>query len=96
MSCIRQHEFTIGYLFSGAGVGAFGADCAQVEVDGHRAIVRNVGGIDFEQERCDTFTKLTGARALCADIGRMRPRELRAFFGPRAPYFMKWSPPCKG
>lgn len=92
----QLHEFTIGYLFSGAGVGAFGADRAEVEVDGHVARVRNVGGIDFEQERCDTFMKLTGAPALCADIGRMRPRELRAFFGPRAPYFMKWSPPCKG
>ncbi|MBZ4371451.1 DNA cytosine methyltransferase [Corallococcus sp. AS-1-6] len=96
MSCIQEHEFTVGYLFCGAGVGAYGADCAQVEVDGHRATVRNVGGIDFEQERCDTFTKLTGAKSLCADIGRMRPRELRAFFGERAPYFMKWSPPCKG
>ncbi|NOK38522.1 DNA cytosine methyltransferase [Corallococcus exercitus] len=96
MSCIQEHEFTVGYLFCGAGVGAYGADCAQVEVDGHRATVRNVGGIDFEQERCNTFTKLTGAKSLCADIGRMRPRELRAFFGERAPYFMKWSPPCKG
>lgn len=92
----QLHEFTIGYLFSGAGVGAFGADRAEVEVDGHVARVRNVGGIDFEQERCSTFTKLTGAPALCADIGRMRPRELRAFFGSQAPYFMKWSPPCKG
>lgn len=92
----QQHEFTVGYLFCGAGVGAFGADRAEVEVDGHVARVRNVGGIDFEQERCDTFTKLTGARSLCADIGRMRPRELRAFFGEEAPYFMKWSPPCKG
>lgn len=91
-----QHEFTIGYLFCGAGVGAFGADRAEVEVDGHVARVRNLGGIDFEQERCDTFTKLTGAPSLCADIGRMRPRELRAFFGEEAPYFMKWSPPCKG
>ncbi|NNC07258.1 DNA cytosine methyltransferase [Corallococcus exiguus] len=96
MSCIQEHEFTVGYLFCGAGVGAYGADCAQVEVGGHRATVRNVGGIDFEQERCDTFSKLTGAKSLCADIGRMRPRELRAFFGARAPYFMKWSPPCKG
>jgi site-specific DNA-cytosine methylase len=96
MSCIQEHEFSVGYLFCGAGVGAYGADCAEVEVDGHRATVRNVGGVDFEQERCDTFTKLTGAKSLCADIGRMRPRELRAFFGERAPYFMKWSPPCKG
>lgn len=92
----QDHEFTVGYLFCGAGVGAYGADCAEVEVDGHRATVRNLGGIDFEQERCDTFTKLTGARSLCADIGRIRPRELRAFFGAQAPYFMKWSPPCKG
>lgn len=92
----QQHEFTTGYLFCGAGVGAFGSDCAEVEWEGQRAVVRNVGGIDFDQERCATFTKLTGAPALCADIGRMRPRELRAFFGPQAPYFMKWSPPCKG
>ncbi|SEU36913.1 DNA cytosine methyltransferase [Stigmatella erecta] len=91
-----KHVFTIGYLFSGSGLGALGSDAAEAKVGEHVAEFRNVGGIDFDAEACEDFRKLTGAPALCADIGRMRPRELRGFFGATAPRVFKWSPPCKG
>ena len=89
-------EFTAGYLFCGSGLGALGSDAAEIELDGRAVTFRNVGGIDFDPESCADFRMLTGAPALCADIARIRPRELRAFFGEVAPHFFKWSPPCKG
>lgn len=97
MSCSStHHEYTVGYLFCGAGPGAMGHDMARVEVNGFTASWRSLGGVDFEPKCCEDFRYLTGSPALCADIATLTPEELRAFWGPKAPDMVKMSPPCKG
>ncbi|MBZ4373285.1 DNA cytosine methyltransferase [Corallococcus sp. AS-1-6] len=97
MSCITTTPriFTIGYPFCGSGIGASGSDAAIAQVLGASATFRNLGGIDFDAEACADFEMLTGARALCADVTKLTPHALRAFWGPRSPDVLKGSAPCK-
>jgi site-specific DNA-cytosine methylase len=95
MSSNTIRTYTIGYPFGGSGVGASGSDAALVTLNGESATFHNVGGIDFDAEACRDFQYLTGAPSLCANIAKMTPEELRAFWGPRAPDVVKGSPPCK-
>lgn len=91
----RLRTYTIGYPFGGSGLGASGSDAAVVTLYGESATFQSVGGIDFDAEACADFRHLTGAESLCADISKMTPEQLRAFWGPRAPDVVKGSPPCK-
>lgn len=86
--------FTCFFPFSGLGAGARGFLDGAVELRGERLTFRSLGGIDFDQASCDDFEYLTESPALCADISKLTPAELRAFC-PQAPDVVFMSPPCK-
>jgi site-specific DNA-cytosine methylase len=93
---VKELVFTAAFPFCGLGAGALGFLRARIEMLGREARFRSVGGIDFDPEACTDFERFTDSPALCADIGRLTPREVRAFFGPTAPDVVFLSPPCKG
>ena len=92
----REHVFTFGALSSGIGVGARGFLRAQARLGADTARFRCLGGVDIDPDACRDFEYLTGAPALCADLFKLRPDELAAFWGPRRPDAVFTSPPCKG
>lgn len=91
-----EADFTALFPFCGLGAGARGFLDAEVEMLGRRGRFRSIGGIDFDAEACVDFEALTDSPALCADIGELTARELRAFAGDRAPDVVFSSPPCQG
>jgi site-specific DNA-cytosine methylase len=52
--------------------------------------------IDIDPGACRNFEKLTGQQALCTDITKMKPGDLRDFDGDEAPDVVLTSSPCKG
>jgi site-specific DNA-cytosine methylase len=68
---------------------------AAARLFGNTARFVSLGGIDVDPGACADFEYLTGSPALCTDIARMQPAELRAFAGPRAPDVAFASAPCK-
>lgn len=88
--------FTALFPFCGLGAGARGFLDAEVRLFGQRATFRALGGIDFDQEGCADFERLTGAPAWCVDIEGITADELRARYGASAPDVVFLSPPCKG
>jgi site-specific DNA-cytosine methylase len=93
---MKELVFTAAFPFCGLGAGAIGFLGARVEMLGRSARFRSIGGIDFDPLACADFERFTASPALCADIGRMSPADVRAFFGPVAPDVVFLSPPCKG
>lgn len=87
--------FTFLSVFCGIGAGARGFLDAQITMFDRPAAFRSVGGIDNDPRACEDFEYLTDSPALCADIARLTPAELRAFC-PVAPDVVFASPPCKG
>jgi site-specific DNA-cytosine methylase len=92
---VKIKEYTALFLFCGLGGGALGFQQASARLFGHEARFRSVGGIDIDPAACADFEYLTGSPALCTDIARMSPAELRAFAGPVAPDVVFSSAPCK-
>lgn len=90
-----MHTFTIGYPFCGSGLGASGSDASVATFQGQSATFRNVGGIDFDPIACNDFEMLTGGKALCADVKKLTPEQLRAFWGDVCPDAIEGSAPCK-
>ena len=90
-----KREYTALFLFCGLGGGALGFQQAAARLFGHEARFRSVGGIDIDPAACADFEMLTGSPALCADVARLSPAELRAFAGPVAPDVAFKSAPCK-
>jgi len=68
------------------GLGRFGAETARFAP---------LGGVDCDGEACEDFGRLTGLRALQADVAAMTPEDLRRFCGDEAPDVVAASPPCK-
>jgi len=81
-----KQDFTVLHLFSGSGGGALGFK---------RAGFRSLGSIDLDPIACRDLERLTGERAICADILAMGPAGLRAHVG-ECPDVVFTSPPCKG
>lgn len=88
--------FTVLFPFSGLGGGAVGFLQASARVLGVDARFRSVGGIDLDPLACADFEYLTGSPALCADIAKLTPAELRDFAGAEPPDVVFLSAPCKG
>jgi site-specific DNA-cytosine methylase len=61
--------------------------------DGSR--FESVGAFDLDADACLDFELLTGAKAQCVDLGRIRPDELAAKCS-RRPDVVVMSPPCVG
>ncbi len=83
------------FLFCGLGGGALGFIQARARLFGQEAKFVSVGGIDNDPLACADFEMLTKSPALCTDIARLQPAELRAFAGPLAPDAAFGSAPCK-
>lgn len=92
----KQHEYTIGHLFSGIGGGAYGAAQARVAIGDHEATFRTLGGVDVDLGSCEDFEYLCDAPATVADIHTMSVEQLREAWGDTAPDMVLLSPPCKG
>lgn len=91
-----MREYTLLCPFGGLGAGALGFQRAMAKVLGQEARFRVLGGIDVDPLACADFEYLTGAPALCADIAKLTPAELRAFAGDVPPDVVFTSAPCKG
>ena len=91
----QKREYTALFLFCGLGGGALGFQQAAARMFGHEARFRSVGGVDIDPAACADFEMLTGSPALCADVARLSPAELRALAGPVAPDAAFASAPCK-
>lgn len=79
-------DFTVLHLFSGSGGGALGFK---------RAGFRSLGSIDLDPVACRDLERLTGERAICADLLAMDPADLRGHIS-ECPDVVFTSPPCKG
>jgi site-specific DNA-cytosine methylase len=93
---LSVHEFKAGFLFCGLGAGARGFVEAASRLGKEEAKFRNLGGIDNDPLSCEDFKTLTGGPAICADLSKMTPRELRKAWGKESPDAVFLSPPCKG
>jgi site-specific DNA-cytosine methylase len=93
---MNNHEFTVLSPFCGLGAGILGFQRASVDLLGHSFRFRSIGGIDVDATACKDFERLTQSPALCADIAKLTPSELRAFAGETAPDAVISSPPCIG
>lgn len=91
---MTTHEYTLLAPFCGLGAGALGFQRAATKLMGHEARFRVLGGIDNDPMACADFEYLTGAPALCADIAKLTPAELRAFAGDVPPDVVFTSAPC--
>lgn len=87
--------YTVGAPFCGIGFGMLGFQQAEARLFGRVARFKSVGGIDLDAKACALFERLTGTPSLEADVARLTPDELRAFW-PTAPDVIFTSPPCKG
>ncbi len=92
---MTTREYTVLFPFCGLGAGARGFLDAQVTMFGRPAVFRSLGGIDFDPLACQDFEYLTDSPALCSDVAKLTPTELRAFAGNEAPDVVFMSPPCK-
>lgn len=61
-------EFKILHILSGLGGAALGFQQATTEWRGIRGRFRTIGGIDCDEEACEDFENLTGARAIQMDL----------------------------
>jgi len=64
-----KQDFTVLHLFSGSGGGALGFK---------RVGFHSLGSIDLDPIACRDLERLTGERAICADILAMGPADLPA------------------
>lgn len=80
----NDHDFTVLHLFSGSGGGALGFQ---------RAGFRSLGSIDLDKIACRDLERLTGERAIVADIAAMQPADLAAQVA-ACPDVVFTSPPC--
>lgn len=87
--------YTALFMFCGLGGGPLGFQQARAKMFGREARFRSIGGIDNDPLACADFEYLTKSPALCTDIARLQPAELRAFAGQRAPDVAFGSAPCK-
>lgn len=92
---MSERTYTCLFPFAGIGAGARGFLDAQLRLLGREVRFRSLGGIDLDPLACQDFERLTGSPALCADVARMTPAELRDFAGAAAPDVVFSSPPCK-
>lgn len=88
--------FTALFPFCGLGAGALGFLEAVGQLGADRGRFRNLGGIDNDADACADFETLTGTPALCADLAKLTPDELRRYAGNQVPDCVFSSPPCKG
>ncbi len=88
--------WTCFFPFCGLGAGALGFLRARVQLRGEELRFRSLGGIDNDPLACEDFEQFTKSPALCADMKRLTPGELRAFAGEVPPDVVFLSPPCKG
>jgi site-specific DNA-cytosine methylase len=91
-----KRVFTCLFAFCGIGLGAAGFLEANVQLRGEDIVFRSLGGIDNDPLACADFEMLTKSPALCADISKLQPAELRAFAGAAPPDCVFLSAPCKG
>jgi site-specific DNA-cytosine methylase len=91
-----KREYTALFSFCGLGAGALGFIRASARILGTDVRFRSVGGIDIDPDACRDFERLTKSPALCADISKITPEQLRAFAGETAPDVAFGSAPCKG
>ncbi|TAL40961.1 MAG: DNA cytosine methyltransferase, partial [Salinibacterium sp.] len=89
-------EFKVLHLFCGLGGGALGFQRARARAHGLEGRFRTIAGIDIDAEACADFRRLTGARAVQADLGMMPPGSLLDACRDEAPDVVFCSPPCKG
>lgn len=84
------------FAFCGLGAGALGFLRSSIVLMGveHRFV--SMGGIDIDPEACRDFERLTGSPALCADVTKLTPEDLRGFFGDEGPDVTFDSAPCVG
>jgi site-specific DNA-cytosine methylase len=92
---LKKKTYTIAHPFAGIGGTALGTDAASVRISGREVSFECVGGIDFDPLACQDYERLTGSRALCADMHTLQPAQLRKFM-PKCPDVVMASPPCKG
>lgn len=93
---MTDRVYTAFFPFGGLGAGALGFKLAEARLFDERARFRVIGGIDFDDDASKDFVYLVEAPSLSVDIAKLRPEELRAFAGRRAPDVVFFSPPCKG
>lgn len=92
-----ERVYRVLFPFCGVGGGALGFKAAHVEFArlGIAARFEIVGGIEWDAGTARDFEMLTGAPCLCADVEKLTPEMLRAFFGATCPDVIFFSPPCK-
>lgn len=91
-----MRTYSVLHLFAGLGGGALGFRSASAQWGGLAGRFETVAGIDCDAAACRDFERLTGARAVQADLSTMTPAELLAVAGNKAPDVVFASPPCKG
>lgn len=91
-----EHVYTVAHFFAGIGGKGLGASRAIATTGDHAAKFRTLGGIDFDAKACEDFEMIVGAPSLCADVHKLEPADVRAFFGDETPDLVMLSPPCKG
>lgn len=97
-----KHEFAAFHMACGSGAGARGFNQASVKLGGDSAQFRCVGGIDNDPDACSDFELLAGVPALCGDLHKLLPDEIREYSyrsGLRrgaVPDVVFSSSPCKG
>lgn len=93
---MTDHTYSVLHLFAGIGGGALGFQEAGARWGDLTGSCSTVAGIDNDEQACADFRRLTGSRAVCADLATMTPAELRQVAGDKAPDVVFASPPCTG
>ena len=89
-----EAQATAAFFFCGLGAGALGF--IQARHDGPVSSFRSLGGVDIDEGACRDFEMLTSSPALCADVWKLSPADVRRFFGERRPDTVFLSAPCTG
>jgi len=92
---MSERIYTFGSMFCGVGGNTLGFLAAKSRLFDVTTRFRCVGGIDIDPAACRDFEYLTKGRALCADVAKLTPDALRAFWGEDLDAVIG-SPPCKG
>lgn len=91
-----MQKFKVIYPFCGIGGFALGLQDVHMKHAGLDGEFETLVGIDNDEGACADFRLLTGARAVCADLGTMTIDEMRSACLGSAPDVVVSSPPCKG
>jgi site-specific DNA-cytosine methylase len=94
--CVSKRTYRVLFPFCGIGAGALGFIRANARILATDVRFESIGGIDLDAEACKDFERLTGSPALCVDITKLTPGELRSFAGDEAPDAVFSSAPCVG